>query len=114
MNLAFEECHVYLTHQMLPKQLMRPFARPNNNLYSQTDNLNWRNHPNFSWGQNINNQPRPNFSNNFQPSHYQQNFPNHVPPLPLQNSQMVQDSPIWKKKDSYFQQDLRNTYSSHN
>jgi len=72
----------------LSEHMNAAFARPNNNPYSQMYNLGWRNHPNFSLGQNTNGQPRPNFSNNFQPSHYQQNFSNQVPPPTFKNPQM--------------------------
>jgi len=42
------------------------------------------------------NQSRPNFSNNFQPSQYQQNFSNQVP-LPFFQNQLSMD----KKMDSF-------------
>jgi len=85
MNHVFEECHIFLAHQTLPGPMNVAFARPTNNLYLQTDNPDWRNHPNFSWVQNTNDQPRPIFSNNFQPSHYQHNFPNQAPQSSLQS-----------------------------
>ena len=81
---------------------MQPFARPNNNPYSQTYNPDWINHSNFSWGQNTNDQPRPNFSNDFQPSHYQQNISNQVPPPSFQNSQMdTRFSNMKRKMDTF-------------
>jgi len=84
MNHVFKECPIFIAHQTLPEPMNAAFANPTNNPYSQTYNPGWRNHPNFSWAQNINDQARPNFSN-FQPSHYQQNFPNQVPSLSFQN-----------------------------
>ena len=85
MNHVFEECPVLLAHQMLPEHMNAAFAKPTNNLYSQTYNPGWRNHPNFSLAQNTNDHVRPNFSNNFQPFHYQQNFPNQVSPPSFKN-----------------------------
>ena len=79
---------LFLAHQILPEHMNAAFARPNNNPYSPTYNPGWKNHLNFLWSQNTNDQPRPNFSNNFQPSHYQQNVPNQVPPPSFQNSQV--------------------------
>jgi len=76
MNHVFEECPVLLAHQMLPEHMNAAFTKLTNNSYSQTYNPGWRNHPNFLWVQN---------TNNFQPSHYQQNFPNQVPSLSFQN-----------------------------
>ena len=85
MNHVFEECPVLLAHQMLPEHMNAAFTKLTNNSYSQTYNPGWRNHSNFSWVQNTNDQARPNFSNNFQPSHYQQNLPNQVPSPSFQN-----------------------------
>ena len=85
MNHVFEECPIFLTYQTLPEPMNEAFANSTNNPYSQIYNLGWRNHPNFSWAQNSNDQARPNFSNNFQPSHYQQNFSNQVPLPSFQN-----------------------------
>jgi len=48
LNHIFEECPVFLAQQMLLDNMNATFARPNNNLYSKTYNLGWRNHPNFS------------------------------------------------------------------
>ena len=70
MNHVFKEYPIFLAHQMVPEPMNAAFAKPTNNPYSQTYNPDWRNHPNFSWAQNTNDQARPNFSNNFQPSHY--------------------------------------------
>ena len=80
MNHVFEECHIFLAHQTFPEPMNAAFARPINNPYLQTYNPGWRNHLNFSMAQNTNDQFMPKFSNNFQPSDYQQNFPNQVPP----------------------------------
>ena len=88
MNHVFEECPVFLAHQMLPEHINVAFTRPVNNPYSSTYNLDWRNHPNFSWGPNKNDQIRPKFSNNFQQSPYQQNFSNQSPPPSFQNTHM--------------------------
>ena len=87
MNHVFEECPVFIAHQTLPEHMSAAFTRPANNPYSPTYNLGWRNHPNFSWSPNNNDQTRPKFSNNFQQSPYQQNFPNQSP-LSFQNSHM--------------------------
>jgi len=54
------------------------YSRLHNNPYSQMYNLGKRNHPNFSWSQNHHDHSRSNFSNNFQPPNYQQNFLNQV------------------------------------
>ena len=88
MNHVFEESPIFLAHQMLPEHMNAAFARPKNNLYLQMYNLDWINNSNFSWGQNTNEQRRPNFFNDFQLSHYQQNFAKQVPPPSFQNSQM--------------------------
>ena len=52
MNYVFEECPVFLYHQLLPKNINATFTRPTNNPYTPTYNPGWRNHPNFSWSQN--------------------------------------------------------------
>ena len=70
---------------MLLEHMNAAFSRLTNNPYSHTYNPNWRNHSNFSWAQNTNDYPRPNFPNNFQPPHYQYNFPNQAPQLSFQN-----------------------------
>jgi len=62
MNHVFEEYHVFLAHQILPEHMNAACATPNNNPYSQTYNLDWRNYPNFSRGQNTNEQLGPTFS----------------------------------------------------
>ena len=49
MNYVFEECPVFIAHQMLPKHMNTAFSRPTNNPYSQTYNPDSRNHPNFLW-----------------------------------------------------------------
>ena len=88
MNHVFEKCPVFLAHQTLPEHMNATFTRPANNLYSSTYNPGLRNHPNFLWGLNNNDQTRPKFSNNFQQSPYQQNFLNQSPPPSFQNSHM--------------------------
>jgi len=88
MNHVFEECPVFLAHQTLPEHMNAAFTRPANNPYSSTYIPGWRNHPNFSWGPNNNDQIKPKFSNNFQQFPYQQNFPNQSPPPSFQNSHM--------------------------
>ena len=101
-NHVFEKCFVYLAHQLLLEHMNAAFAKPNNNPYSQMYNPCRRNHSNFSWGQNTNDRPRPNFSNNFQPSHYQQNIHNQVSPPFFQNSQMdTRFSNMKRKMDTY-------------
>jgi len=71
MDHVFEEYPVFITHQTLPEHMNAAFTRLANNPYSSTYNPGWRNHPNFSWGPNNNDQTRPKFSNNFQQSPYQ-------------------------------------------
>ena len=88
MNHVFEKCPVFLAHQTLPEHINAAFIKPANNPYSSTYNPGWRNHPNFSWDPNNNNQTRTKFSNNFQQSPYQQNYPNQNPQLSFQNSHM--------------------------
>ena len=51
-NHVFEECSVFLAHQMLSKNMNAAFTRLTNNPYAQTYNPDWRNHPNFSLSQN--------------------------------------------------------------
>ena len=85
MNHVFEECLVFLAHQTLSESMNAAFARPTNNPYSQTYNPGWRNHRNFSWAQNTNDYPRPNFSNNFQLPYYQHNFLNQAPQFSFQS-----------------------------
>ena len=46
---VLEECLVFMTHQMLSEHTNATFSRPTNNLYSQTYNPSWRNHP-ISYG----------------------------------------------------------------
>jgi len=75
MNHVFEECPVFLVHQMLHKNMNATFIRPANNSYAPTYNPSWRNHPNFSWSQKKQfptSNHQPNFFN------YQQTFPNQV------------------------------------
>jgi len=50
MNYVFEECPIFLAHQILPEHMNVAFSRPNNNPYLQMYNPGWRNHPNFLWG----------------------------------------------------------------
>jgi len=54
MNHVFEECPVFMAHQILPKHTNATLSRPTNNPYSSTYNPGWRNHPNFSWAQKTN------------------------------------------------------------
>ena len=97
MNHVFEECPFFLTHQTLPEHMNAAFSKPANNLYSSTYNPGLRNHANFLWGPNNNDQIRPKFSNNFQQSPYQQNFPNQSPPPSFQNSHMERRLSCWPK-----------------
>jgi hypothetical protein len=46
---SFKEC----LHEQI--NALNSFQRPNHNLYSQTYNSGWRNHPNFSWNSGNNN-----------------------------------------------------------
>ena len=41
MNYVFEECPMFMTHQMLAQHMNVTFLRPTNNLYSHTYNLGW-------------------------------------------------------------------------
>jgi hypothetical protein len=64
---SFKEC----LHEQA--NALNSFQRPNQNLYSQTYNPGWRNHPNFSWKSGNNNaqtsQPPFQAHHNFQNSH---------------------------------------------
>ena len=79
-NHVFEECPVFHTQQVPPEHMNAAYSRSPHNLYSQTYNPGWKNHPNFSWAQN--NSPRPNFSNNFHHPVIRKIFPVklHLPP----------------------------------
>jgi len=47
-NNIFEECPVFQAHQVPPEHMNAAYSRPQHNPYSQTYNLGWRNHPNYS------------------------------------------------------------------
>lgn len=49
--------------ELLIEQANATFARPGNDLYSNTYNLRWRNHPNFSWRAQASDNPVPQHSN---------------------------------------------------
>ena len=101
---------LFYAQQMLPKHMNAAYSRFHNNSYSQTYNPGWRNHLNFSWRQNNHDHPRSNSSNSFQPSNYQQNFPNQVSP-PFQNPQR-QDWPIWRKVRKFWPSPKRHSYKT--
>ena len=97
MNYVFEECPVFMAHQILPENMNAAFSKPINNLYSHTYNPGWRNHLNFSWAQNTNDYPKPNFFNNFQPSYYNTIFPVMLHNLPSKVPLLTRSLPILRK-----------------
>ena len=90
MNYLFEECHVSQAQQHSPELMNAAFSRLNNNPYTPTYNLGWRNHPNFSWSKNNNDHSWSNHASHFHHannssnhqlnfSNFQHNSPNHPP-----------------------------------
>ena len=79
-------------------------GRQANNPYSNTYNLRWRNHPNFSWSNN-NNVAAPTFSNN-------NNLLRQQAPLGFQNPQQDRMASMENKLDKFLDA-ITNKLSSH-